>query len=37
MTLLASAADSLLDFMVSLLNLFALKESAKPADKEHNY
>lgn len=37
MTLLASAADSLLDLMVSLLNLFALKESAKPADKEHNY
>jgi cation diffusion facilitator family transporter len=23
--------------MVSILNLFALKESAKPADKEHNY
>ena len=37
MTLLASAADSLLDLMVSILNLFALKESAKPADKEHNY
>ena len=37
MTLLASAADSLLDLMVSLLNLFALKESIKPADKEHNY
>jgi len=37
MTLLASAADSLLDLMVSLLNLFALKESAKPADKDHNY
>lgn len=37
MTLLASAADSLLDLMVSILNLFALKESAKLADKEHNY
>ena len=37
MTLLASAADSLLDLMVSILNLFALKESEKPADKEHNY
>ena len=37
MTLLASAADSLLDLMVSIFNLFALKESAKPADKEHNY
>jgi divalent metal cation (Fe/Co/Zn/Cd) transporter len=23
--------------MVSILNLFALKESEKPADKEHNY
>jgi len=37
MTLLASAADSLLDLMVSIFNLFALKESVKPADKEHNY
>ena len=37
MTLLATAADSLLDLMVSLLNLFALKEASKPADKDHNY
>lgn len=37
MVLIASAIDSLLDFIVSLLNLFALKESEKPADKEHNY
>lgn len=37
MVLIASAIDSLLDFIVSVFNLFALKEAEKPADKEHNY
>ena len=37
MVLIASAVDSLLDLMVSLFNLFALKESKKPADQDHNY
>lgn len=37
MVLIASAVDSLLDLIVSLFNLFALKQSAKPADHDHNY
>lgn len=37
MVLIASAVDSLLDFIVSIFNLFALKASEKPADKKHNY
>lgn len=37
MVLIASAVDSLLDLMVSLFNLFALKEAKKPADHDHNY
>lgn len=37
MVLIASAVDSLLDLMVSLFNLLALREAKKPADKEHNY
>lgn len=37
MVLIASAIDSLLDLMVSIFNLFALKKAEKPADKGHNY
>lgn len=37
MVLIASAIDSLLDLIVSVFNLFALKEAEKPADKDHNY
>lgn len=37
MVLVASGTDSLLDVVVSVFNLFALKESKKPADQEHNY
>ncbi len=37
MVLIASAVDSLLDLMVSLFNLLALREAKKPADKDHNY
>ncbi len=35
--LIASAVDSLLDLMVSSVNLIAVKEADKPADKEHLY
>jgi cation diffusion facilitator family transporter len=34
---LASAVDSLLDFMVSLFNAFAVRGSEKPRDENHNY
>jgi len=37
MAILASAADSLMDFLMSSINFFALKESDKPADKGHPY
>ena len=37
MVLIASAIDSLLDFIVSIFNLFALKKAEKPADEDHNY
>lgn len=34
---LASAVDSLLDFLVSLFNAFAVRGSEKPSDENHNY
>lgn len=34
---LASAVDSTLDLLVSLFNLYAIKNSEKPADEEFNY
>jgi ferrous-iron efflux pump FieF len=34
---LASAIDSLLDFIVSLFNAFAVRGSEKPRDENHNY
>lgn len=34
---LASAVDSLLDFVVSLFNAFAVRGSEKPRDENHNY
>jgi ferrous-iron efflux pump FieF len=34
---LASAVDSLLDFIVSLFNAFAVRGSEKPRDEDHNY
>ena len=34
---LASAIDSLLDFVVSLFNAFAVRGSEKPRDENHNY
>lgn len=37
MVLIASAIDSLLDFIVSIFNLFTLKKAEKPADEDHNY
>lgn len=37
MAVLASAADSLMDMLMSLINLFAAHKSEKPADKEHPY
>jgi ferrous-iron efflux pump FieF len=37
MGILASAADSLMDFLMSSINLFAIKQSDKPADKGHPY
>ena len=37
MVLIASAIDSLLDLIISVFNLFALKEAETPADKKHNY
>jgi ferrous-iron efflux pump FieF len=35
--LIASAVDSLMDVLVSTVNLIAAKEADKPADKEHLY
>src|SRR3989338_11017553 len=35
--LIASAIDSLLDVLVSSVNLIAVKEADKPADREHLY
>ncbi len=37
MALLSSAADSLLDILMSLGNFFALKQAHKPADATHPY
>lgn len=37
MAVLASAADSLLDFFVSLVNLFAIKKAESPANEEYRY
>jgi ferrous-iron efflux pump FieF len=34
---LASAVDSMLDFLVSLFNAFAVRGAEKPRDHEHNY
>jgi ferrous-iron efflux pump FieF len=34
---LASAVDSLLDFLVSLFNAFAVRGAEKPRDEDHNY
>jgi ferrous-iron efflux pump FieF len=34
---IASAVDSLLDFLVSLFNVFAVRGSEKPSDANHNY
>ena len=34
---LASAVDSLLDFVVSLFNAFAVRGAEKPRDEDHNY
>jgi ferrous-iron efflux pump FieF len=34
---LASAVDSLLDFLVSLFNAFAVRGAEKPRDENHNY
>jgi ferrous-iron efflux pump FieF len=34
---LASAMDSLLDFLVSLFNAFAVRGAEKPRDEDHNY
>lgn len=37
MAVLASAADSLLDFFVSLVNLFAIKKAESPATEKYRY
>lgn len=37
LALLASAVDSLLDVLVSTVNLIAIREAAKPADYDHLY
>lgn len=37
MAVLASAADSLLDFFVSLVNLFAIKKAESPANEKYHY
>ena len=36
-SLVSSAVDSLLDFWVSIVNLFAIKKSKKPANQKYNY
>ena len=35
--LMASLADSTLDFLISLINLFAVRHSLEPADHEHRF
>ena len=37
MAILTSAIDSSLDFVVSLMNFFAIKKSEEPHDEDHNY
>ena len=37
MALISSAVDSLLDFIISIINLFALKKIDQAPDKIHNY
>ncbi|MDQ1343701.1 MAG: ferrous-iron efflux pump FieF [Patescibacteria group bacterium] len=37
MAVLSSAADSLLDFFVSLVNLFAIKKAESPANEKYHY
>ncbi len=37
LAVLASAVDSLLDFVVSLFNVFAVRGAEKPRDDNHNY
>lgn len=37
MAVLASAADSLLDFFVSLVNLFAIRKAESPATEAYRY
>lgn len=37
LSLLASGLDSFFDILASSINLYAIKEMAKPADKEHLY
>lgn len=37
MAVLSSATDSLLDFFVSLVNLFAIRKSENPADEKYHY
>jgi len=37
MAVLASAADSFMDLLISLVNLLALKEADRPADRSHPY
>ena len=35
--LMASLADSIIDFLISLINLFAVRHSLEPADHEHRF
>ena len=37
LAVIASAFDSLMDVLVSSVNLIAVREADKPADKEHMY
>ena len=37
MAVISSAMDSLLDFFVSLVNLFAIRKSENPADEKYHY
>lgn len=37
MAVLASAADSLLDFFVSLVNLLAIRKAEAPANEKYHY
>jgi divalent metal cation (Fe/Co/Zn/Cd) transporter len=37
MAIITSAADSALDFVVSLMNYFAVRTSEREADETHNY